>query len=107
MKLALKLLDQDTKAPIGFKWIKCHMIFDVKMDFTQKECYVAGGRMMDPPTSLTYSSVVSQDSIRIAFLLAASNDLDVQAADIGNAYLNAPTKEQVYTTAGPEFRPEV
>jgi hypothetical protein len=35
------------------------------------------------------------------------NDLDVKAADVGNAYLNAPTKERVYTTAGPEFGAEL
>jgi hypothetical protein len=27
------------------------------------------------------------------------------SADIGNAYLQAPAREQVHTTAGPEFRP--
>ncbi len=44
--------------------------------------------------------------MRIAFLSAALNDLDVQAADVGNAYLNAPVKDHVYTTAGPEFGAE-
>ena len=77
------------------------MIFDVKVDFTRKARFVAGGHMTNPPTSLTYSSVVSRDSVRIAFLLAALNDIDILAADVGNAYLNAPTKEKVYTTAGP------
>mmetsp|Transcript_165 Transcript_165/g.263 ORF Transcript_165/g.263 Transcript_165/m.263 type:complete len:116 (-) Transcript_165:986-1333(-) len=28
------------------------------------------------------------------------------AADVGNAYLNAPTKEKVYIITGPEFGPE-
>ena len=53
--------------------------------------YVAGGHMTDPPSTLTYSSVVWRDSVRIAFLFAALNDVDVLAAVIGNAYLNAPT----------------
>jgi hypothetical protein len=79
------------------------MIFDVKMDFTRKARFVAGGHMTDPPTSITYSSVVSQDSVRIAFLIAAMNDLEVLGADVGNAYLNAETREKVYTTAGKEF----
>jgi hypothetical protein len=85
------------------KWIKCHIIFDVRMDFKRKARFVAGGHMADPPATLTYSSVVSRDSIWIAFLLAALNDLDILAADVGNAYLNAPTREKVYTTAGAEF----
>eukprot|EP00957_Ditylum_brightwellii_P181850 13853569-Ditylum_brightwellii.AAC.1 len=41
--------------------------------------------------------------VRIALTIAALNDLDVMAADIGNAYLNAPCREKVYFTAGTEF----
>jgi hypothetical protein len=41
--------------------------------------------------------------VRIALLVAALNDLDILSADIQNAYLNAPTKEKIYTIAGPEF----
>jgi hypothetical protein len=77
------------------------MIFDVKMDFTRKARFVAGGHINDPPESITYSSVVSQDSVCIDFLLAALNDVDILATDIGNAYLNAQPHEKVYTTAGP------
>jgi hypothetical protein len=40
-------------------------------------------------------------------LLAAHNDLDILAADVGNAYLNAHTREKIYTTAGPEFDVEI
>jgi hypothetical protein len=46
---------------------------------------------------------VSQDSVKIALLVAALNDLDILSADIQNAYLNTPTKEKIYTIAGPEF----
>ena len=59
--------------------------------------------MTDPPDTLTYSSVVSRESIRIGFLIAALNGLDVLAADIGNACINAPCKEKIWTIAGPEF----
>ena len=106
-KLAFKFLNEDESVPVAYKWIRCHMIFDVKMDFTRKACYVAGGHMTDPPSSITYSSVVSRDSVRIAFLLAALNDVDLLSTDIGNAYLNALPREKVYTTAGPEFGPEL
>jgi hypothetical protein len=41
----------------------------------------------------------------MAFLIAALNELEVKTIDIGNAYLNAPAREKVYTTAGPEFGP--
>jgi len=37
------------------------------------------------------------------FLIAALNDLQTLAADIWNAYLNAPNCERVYAIAGKEF----
>ena len=76
---------------VGYREIRCHMIFDIKMDgsFACKACHVAGGHTTDPPFSITYSSVVSRDSIRIAFTLAALNNVAIRAAEIGNAYLNA------------------
>ena len=58
---------------------------------------------MDPPKDTTYSSVVSRDSIQIAFLAAALHDLNVLMADVQNAYMNAPNSEKVYTIAGLEF----
>jgi hypothetical protein len=48
-QFAFKILDDGEKIPIGFKWIKCHLIFDVKMDFTRKARFVAGVHMTDPP----------------------------------------------------------
>ena len=90
------------RALIGFTEIKCHMIFDVKMDFTRKARFVAGGHMTDAPSSITYSSVVSRDSVRLAFLIAELNGLNVMACDIGNAYLNAPCREKVWFQGGVE-----
>ncbi len=49
--------------------------------------------------------MVTRESIRIAFLIAALNELDILFVNIGNAYLQAPAREQVHTTAGPEFGP--
>ena len=100
---ALTFLVQDKKEPIGYQHIVCHMIFNVKIDFTQKARFVAGGHMTEAPALLTYSSLVSCESIRIAFKVAALNNLDVLVADIGNAYLSADCHEKVYTIAGPEF----
>jgi len=69
---------------------------DVKMDFTRKAQYVTGGHWMDPPKAITYSSIVSRESVRIALLMAGLNDLEVRLTDIGNAYLTAPTAEKCY-----------
>ena len=82
--------------------ITCIVVFDVKMDFTRKCRFVAGGHTTEAPASLTYSSVVSRDSVRIGFLLAALNDLDVMSCDLENAYLNAPCREKIWFRGGPE-----
>ena len=72
------------------------------MYMTWKAWYVAGAHLTDVPTSMAYSSVVSQDSVQIGFLIAALNDLSVLAGDIQNAFLSAPTKERIYFYAGDE-----
>jgi hypothetical protein len=103
--VAFQFLEEGENAPVGSKWIPFHMIFDIKCDFTRKARFVAGGHWTNAPDSITYSSVVTRDSVRIGFLIAALNDLDILAADVGNAYLQAPAREKVHTTAGPEFGP--
>ena len=64
---------------------------------------MADGHKTKLPTSITYSSVVSRDSVRIALTIASLNYLHVSACDIGNAYLNATCREKLWTVAGPEF----
>lgn len=44
-------------------------------------------------------------SLTIAFLIAMLNNIEVLSADVGNAYLNASTKERIHTICGPEFGP--
>ncbi|KAI2491298.1 Reverse transcriptase (RNA-dependent DNA polymerase) [Fragilaria crotonensis] len=95
--------------PPGYQQIKCHLIFDVKMgeNFRRKARFVAGGHTTEvPDTLVTYSSVVSRDSVRIALTIAALNGLQVMACDIQNAYLTADCREKIWTVAGPEFGSE-
>ena len=73
------------------------------MDFTHKARFVAGGHLTDPPKESVYSSIVSRENVRLFFLIAALNDLDVLASDVQNVYLNAGTKEQNWFVAGLEF----
>ncbi len=45
MCIAFKHLNPGKRAPLGCKWIKCHMIFDIKIeDFRRKARTIAGGR---------------------------------------------------------------
>jgi hypothetical protein len=78
---AFEFIDGDNVTKF-YKKIDCHMIFDVKMNLTRKARLVAGGHQTDPPKESTYSSVVSGNSIRIAFTFAALNDLDVLSANV-------------------------
>ena len=41
--------------------------------------------------------------MRIAFMYAALNGLDIFAVDIRNAYLQAPSSQKDYIICGPEF----
>ncbi len=93
---------------IGYQKITCHLIFDVKLgkNFRRKARYVAGGHTTRTPAALTYSSVVSRDSVRIALTAAALNDLDILVCNIERAYLTAKCRERIYVKAGPEFGSE-
>ena len=55
------------------------------------------------PAIITYASVVSCETVRIALLMAALNDLEVKVGDVLNAYITAPITEKVWTVLGPEF----
>jgi Reverse transcriptase (RNA-dependent DNA polymerase) len=103
---AVRILDTGVKPPVGYQVIPCHMIFDIKSDFTRKARFVGGGHVTKPPSTQTYASVVSRESVRISFLYASLNNLKVMSADVQGAYLNAPCKEKVCTLCGPEFGPE-
>ena len=59
--------------------------------------------MTKVPTTITYTSIVSHESVCIALTLAALNGLEVKTADIENAYLTAPVNKKIWCTLGPEF----
>jgi hypothetical protein len=64
---------------------------------------VADGHLTTVPIDSVYSGVVSLRGIRTLVFLAELNGLQTWSTDIGNAYLEAETKEKVYFIAGPEF----
>jgi hypothetical protein len=51
---------------------------------------------------MTYSSVVSRDSVQVGFMLAVLNRLDVMACNLENAYLMAPCMEKIWFEGGLE-----
>ncbi len=104
IRVAFKLLLDGQSAPIGYHKISCHMIFNIKMeDFCRKARLVAGGHQTKTPATITYASVVSRETVRIALLMAALNDLEVKIGNVLNAYITAPVTEKVWTVLGPKF----
>ena len=105
VRIAFEEYDGKIEDLVGYQQIKLHIVFDVKMgeNFRRKARLVAGGHTTSTPASITYSSVVSRDSVRIALTLAALNDCKVLACDIQNAYLTAPCREKIWCKAGEEF----
>ena len=81
----------DGKTPPGYKQIPCHMIYDVKFDGRRKARFVAGGHMTIDPGEDAYSGVIAPEAVRLGMFAAVNNNLNVLAADIGNAYLHAKT----------------
>ena len=102
--VAFEILPDGSPKPVGRGFLKCHMVFDLKQtSLIRKARFVADGSRTPEPTCNTYASVVSRDSVRLAFLIAALNDLEVMTADLEGAYLNAKPRERLHTRCGPEF----
>ena len=87
---------KDTAPPAEFKRVPVHFVFDIKFDLRRKARLVAGGHLTkhvfnDSP----YSGIASLKSVRTCIFLANLNGLELCAADVGNAYLEAETKEKL------------
>ena len=101
--VAFGVLENYQNVPVGWTKATGRLIRDVKMDFTRKTRWVKDGHRIADPSRTNYAGVVSRDSVRIVFTLAAMNRLDICAADIQNAYIQAPTSEKHYVICCPEF----
>eukprot|EP00804_Cyclotella_cryptica_P031314 CCRYP_011111-RB/>CCRYP_011111-RB protein AED:0.34 eAED:0.34 QI:0/0/0/1/0.5/0.33/3/0/356 len=95
VRVAFDIHADGAAPPPDHQFICCHMIFDARL--------VAGGHATKAPATLTYASVMSRETVRIALLVAALNNVDIWAADVLNAYITAPCQEKIWTTLGKEF----
>ncbi len=101
--VAFEILGPHMKVPPGWHKASGHLVFDVKMDFTRKACWVKDRHKTPDSATSSFAGVVSCDSIRIALTHAALLGLPVLGADIQNAYLQAPRLEKHFIICGPEF----
>ena len=51
--------------------------------------------MIKAPATITYASIVSRETLKIALMIAALNDLEVKSGNILNACVQAPVTENV------------
>jgi hypothetical protein len=63
VKVAFEILDTDQPIPIGWKRSSGHLIFDIKMDFTQKARWVKDGHRTPTPLESNYAGLVSRESV--------------------------------------------
>ena len=104
VKIAFQNIPKGRKPPNGFWYVNFHMVFDIKMeDFQRKAHLVVGGHLTHTPDTITYSSVVTRETVCIAFTMAVLHDLEVKAADLLNDYEMAPMHEKIWMVLGPEF----
>ena len=103
VRLAFEVIPDGKPVPTGHQFVQCYVVFDIKMeDFRQKARLVAGG-MTEAPATIMYASIVLRETVRIPFMIATLNDLEVQLGNILNAYIQAPVTEKVWATLSPEF----
>ena len=65
--VAFQVLNNDQAILPGHTFLEWYMIFDVKMEFTRKACFVANGAKTPNPKESTYAGVVSIESFPIPF----------------------------------------
>ena len=75
MKIKFQTIPKGKKLPNEFQYVDCHKMFNIKMeDFCRKACQVAGGHMTHAPDVITYSNVVTRETVHIALSMAALHD---------------------------------
>jgi hypothetical protein len=57
VRIAFKILEDGVMVPPTYQQIRCHLIFDLKIEsFRRKAHFVAGGNTTKTPATLTYSA---------------------------------------------------
>ena len=94
----------DPNKLVVYQEITGHIVIDIKLgeNFRRKPRYCSDGHKTKSPAALTYSTVVSSDSVRMIFTTAAMNGLEAMGSDLQNAFLKALCKEKILLIEGLE-----
>ena len=71
VRIAFQPIPEGEKPPNGFLYVNHHMVFGIKMeDFCRKACLVTGGHMTYTLDVITYSIVVTRETVCIPLTMA-------------------------------------
>ena len=101
-----EILYHDKTIPVRWTHSSRHLVFYVKMDFTQKVKWAKDGHKTPEPDYLNISVVMSREIVCIDFKNSTLNDIDFMAAEINNTYLQASSSQKHYIKRGAEFGSE-
>ena len=63
--------------------MQCHIVFDIKKeDFRHEAMLMAGINMTEALATFTFASIVSRETVEIALMIVAFNDLEVKLGDM-------------------------
>ena len=77
VSVTFEVLEDGKKPSEAHKRVTFHMFYDIKMDFTRKARLSAKGCSTLNLLTSTYAGVVSRESVRIEFMYAALNGLNL------------------------------
>ncbi len=101
---AFEFSPADSRPPPKYEYCPFLWVFAVKPDLRRKARLVMNGSIVDQAHELErYSPVLQMRSSRILATIAHARGQKIQIADVGNAYINADTREYIWSRAGPEF----
>ena len=101
--VCFKILEEGKYSPPGCTKSTVCLIFDIKMDFTRKARWAKDFHRTPYPENSSDNGVVSHEIVWIALTTAAFQGVDLLAADIRNAYLQAPSLEKHFIICRHEF----
>ena len=77
------------------------MVYDIKPDLTHKARLVYDGSRVDPRGLSTRATVDKGVYVCLLYIITDSQDPNIMTRDIGNVFIQAHTKENIYTKCGP------
>ena len=83
IRVAFAVLPDGKSVSIGHQFVQCSMVFNIKIeDFRCKARLVTEGHMTKAPATITYASIVSRETVRIALMIATLHELEVKLGKI-------------------------